>query len=412
MAPASLRRRVAGRAMGADPAFAMRSSSPSARRHPRVGQCQGFTFRLQRPRGATAMPHCSMHATSCWAWPRRAGADAGAARRLEDAPSNCNRHRPRQGQRPGRHLRCDQLGAVHRAGLQLRQRLSEPGRLQRVVVQADAPARMQPDDCSKPTPATARASLCRCRLCLHPLDQGRQQTVRYNGYPAMRISAAPRPVTAPVAAMAEMEKLAGQPPRVWLFRTDRPVARRKAGRPQSLILYSFAILAGSSAWRPFVPSWSIPLAVILGATRACWRAAGHAHARLCQRRLFPGGPDHDHRLVGKERHPDHRICERPAGTGQGLIESALGSRASAAPSHHHDLDGVRPRVAAWSSPAAPVPASQRAIGTVLGGMVTGTVLAVFVPVFFVVVRSLFKGSGATPAGDEPPPRRRSRSWKP
>jgi multidrug efflux pump len=39
-------------------------------------------------------------------------------------------------------------------------------------------------------------------------------------------------------------------------------------------------------------------------------------------------------------------------------------------------------------------ASQRAIGTgVLGGMLTGTGLAVFfVPVFFVVVRSYFKGS--------------------
>ena len=39
-------------------------------------------------------------------------------------------------------------------------------------------------------------------------------------------------------------------------------------------------------------------------------------------------------------------------------------------------------------------ASQRAIGTgVLGGVFTGTVLAVaFVPVFFVVVRSLFRGS--------------------
>jgi multidrug efflux pump len=39
-------------------------------------------------------------------------------------------------------------------------------------------------------------------------------------------------------------------------------------------------------------------------------------------------------------------------------------------------------------------ASQRAIGTgVLGGMVTGTTLAVFfVPVFFVVVRSFFKES--------------------
>ena len=39
-------------------------------------------------------------------------------------------------------------------------------------------------------------------------------------------------------------------------------------------------------------------------------------------------------------------------------------------------------------------ASQRAIGTgVIGGMITGTVLAVFfVPVFFVLVRGLFKGS--------------------
>ena len=39
-------------------------------------------------------------------------------------------------------------------------------------------------------------------------------------------------------------------------------------------------------------------------------------------------------------------------------------------------------------------ASQRAIGTgVIGGMVAGTILAVFfVPIFFVVVRSIFKGS--------------------
>ena len=52
--------------------------------------------------------------------------------------------------------------------------------------------------------------------------------------------------------------------------------------------------------------------------------------------------------------------------------------------------GVLPLVVASGAGSA----SQRAIGTgVLGGMVTGTALAVlFVPVFFVVVRSLFKGS--------------------
>jgi multidrug efflux pump len=61
-------------------------------------------------------------------------------------------------------------------------------------------------------------------------------------------------------------------------------------------------------------------------------------------------------------------------------------------------------------------ASQRAIGTgVLGGMVTGTVLAViFVPIFFVVIRSIFKGKrpvdepdsalhAQAPAAPPPPP---------
>jgi multidrug efflux pump len=47
-------------------------------------------------------------------------------------------------------------------------------------------------------------------------------------------------------------------------------------------------------------------------------------------------------------------------------------------------------------------ASQRAIGTgVLGGMVTGTTLAVFfVPVFFVVVRGFFKGSARQHEADK------------
>ena len=53
-------------------------------------------------------------------------------------------------------------------------------------------------------------------------------------------------------------------------------------------------------------------------------------------------------------------------------------------------------------------ASQRAIGTgVMGGMITATVLAIFfVPVFFVVVRRIFKGSerhGDAPARRRSPP---------
>ena len=60
--------------------------------------------------------------------------------------------------------------------------------------------------------------------------------------------------------------------------------------------------------------------------------------------------------------------------------------------------GVVPLVIASGAGSA----SQRAIGTgVLGGMVTGTALAViFVPVFFVVVRSLFKGSARQHEADK------------
>ncbi|MET1116769.1 MAG: efflux RND transporter permease subunit, partial [Comamonas sp.] len=61
--------------------------------------------------------------------------------------------------------------------------------------------------------------------------------------------------------------------------------------------------------------------------------------------------------------------------------------------------GVVPLVLASGASSA----SQRAIGTaVLGGIITGTVLAVFfVPVFFVVVRTLFKGKKHAEDTDTP-----------
>ena len=80
--------------------------------------------------------------------------------------------------------------------------------------------------------------------------------------------------------------------------------------------------------------------------------------------------------------------------GKGVIESALAAahlrfRPIVMTSLAFGL-GVLPLVLASGAGSA----SQRAIGTgVIGGMITGTILAViFVPVFFVVVRGLFKGS--------------------
>ena len=80
--------------------------------------------------------------------------------------------------------------------------------------------------------------------------------------------------------------------------------------------------------------------------------------------------------------------------GKGVIESALAAahlrfRPIVMTSLAFTL-GVLPLALASGAGSA----SQRAIGTgVIGGMLTGTALAVlFVPIFFVVVRGLFKGS--------------------
>jgi multidrug efflux pump len=67
--------------------------------------------------------------------------------------------------------------------------------------------------------------------------------------------------------------------------------------------------------------------------------------------------------------------------------------------------GVTPLAVAWGAGSA----SQNAIGTgVIGGMLTATLLAIFlVPVFYVVVRRIFKGrsqpapAAAAAGGDSP-----------
>ena len=270
------------------------------------------------------------------------------------------------------------------------------GRLQRVVVQADAPARMQPDDLlklnasntqGKPVPLSAFAST--------KWVKGAQQTVRYNGYPAMRISGSPAPGYSTGAAMAEMEKLAGQLPAGFGFEWTGQSREEKLAGSQSLILYSFAILAVFLCLAALYESWSIPLAVILvvplgvlGVLLATLMR-GYANDVYFQVGLIT--------IIGLSAKNAILIIEFAKdlqAQGKGLIESALEAahlrfRPIIMTARAFGL-GVVPLAIASGAGSA----SQRAIGTgVLGGMVTGTVLAVFfVPVFFVVVRSLFKGS--------------------
>src|SRR4030095_1899610 len=87
------------------------------------------------------------------------------------------------------------------------------GRLQRVVVQADAPARMQPEDLLKLNAASShgRPVPLSAFACARWVT-GAQQTVRYNGYPAVRISGSAAPGHRPRAAGGGLGTLSGHLP--------------------------------------------------------------------------------------------------------------------------------------------------------------------------------------------------------
>ena len=270
------------------------------------------------------------------------------------------------------------------------------GRLQRVVVQADAPARMQADDLLQINASNSRGeSVPMSAFATTRWIKGSMQTVRYNGYPAMRISGAAAPGYSTGAAMAEMEKMAGQLPQGFGYEWTGQSREEKRAGSQAIILYAFAILAVFLCLAALYESWSIPLAVImvvpLGVVGVLLATLfrGYANDVYFQVGLIT--------IIGLSAKNAILIIEFAKdlqAQGKGVIESALtAAHLRFRPILMTSLAfmlGVLPLAIATGASSA----SQRAIGTgVIGGMITGTVLAViFVPIFFVVVRGFFKGS--------------------
>ena len=112
------------------------------------------------------------------------------------------------------------------------------GRLQRVVVQADAPERMQPEDLmqlnvlnnqGKPVPMSAMATT---RWITGPI-----QTIRFNGYPTMRIAGDAAPGYSTGDAMNEMERLASQLPAGFAYEwTGQSREERLSGSTATILL--------------------------------------------------------------------------------------------------------------------------------------------------------------------------------
>ena len=145
---------------------------------------------------------------------------------------------------------------------------------------------------------------------------GSPKLERYNGVSSVEIQGQAAPGSSTGQAMAAMERLAQQlPPGVGYEWTGLSLQEVLSGS-QAPLLYAISILVVFLSLAALYESWSIPVSVILVVPLGVLGALGAAMAvRPVERRVLPGGPAHDDRPVGEERHPDRRVRAQPARRG-------------------------------------------------------------------------------------------------
>ena len=284
------------------------------------------------------------------------------------------------------------------------------GRLQRVIVQAEPKDRLQPEDIlnltvpnvrGEPVPLSAFATA--------KWVNGPTMTVRYNGYPAMKITASPAQGYSSGDAIAEMERIARQlPPGFGFEWTDATLEEIQAGS-QSYILYAFSILIIFLCLAALYESWTIPLAVMLvvplgflGVVLGVW--IRNTFAGLLG--IPPSYAADVYFQIGMVT-----VIGLSAKNAILIVEFAKDLQKQGATAYQAALTAAHLRfrpilMTSFAFILGVVPlyiatgassASQRSIGTgVFWGMLIGTILAVsFVPLFYLTIRKIFKGKEET-----------------
>ena len=270
------------------------------------------------------------------------------------------------------------------------------GFLSRITIQADAANRMSTNDVLRMTVPNNKGELVSLSsLVRAEWITGPMQVTRYNGYPAMKITGMAAPGYSSGDAMAEMEKLAGQLPQGIGFEwTGQSLDEQKAGS-SSMILYAFSILAVFLCLAALYESWSIPLSVILVVPLGVLGTLFGVWLRDMPNDIyFQVGLITVIGLSAKNAILIVEFAKDLQASGKSVVQSALmAARLRFRPilmTSFAFILGVVPLYFATGASSA----SQRAIGTgVVWGMLIGTFLSIFlVPIFFIVVRKLFKSS--------------------
>jgi len=263
------------------------------------------------------------------------------------------------------------------------------GRLQQVIVQADAPYRMQLNDVLKLYVRNEAGGMVALSELVTPhWSTGPTQMVRFNGYPSVRITGFAMPGVSTGQAMEEMERLTAQLPKGYEASWTGQSLQEKMAGAEAPMLLALSMLVVFLVLAALYESWSIPLSVMLVVPLGLIGAVAAVMLRgMPNDVFFKVGMITIIGLSAKNAILIVEFAKASREQGMGLVEAAVhAAKLRLRPILMTSLAftlGVVPLMIASGASAE----TQHAIGTgVFGGMITGTVLAVFfVPVFFILV---------------------------
>ena len=280
------------------------------------------------------------------------------------------------------------------------------GRLQRVIVQADAQSRMQPEDILALTvPNKSGVAVPLSTIATAKWENGMEQSVRFNGYPSMKLEGVAASGYSTGQAMAEVKRLVDELEGGYSLEWGGQSREEAKGSSQTYLVYGLAILAVFLVLAALYESWSIPLSVILVVPLGFLGVVLGITGRNGFLALFGVPPQYLDDIyfrvglitvIGLSAKNAILIIE----FAKDLQEQGMDAVKSALQAAHLRFRPIIMTSFAFILGVVPLffasgasSASQRAIGTsVLSGMLIGTILSVFlVPLFYVVIRKLFKG---------------------
>jgi multidrug efflux pump len=279
------------------------------------------------------------------------------------------------------------------------------GRIKKVYLQADASARMTPEDLGKwyvrnkagemvPFSAFTQAKW----------TYGSPRLERYNGQPSVELLGQAAPGLSSGEAMTAVEEIMAKlPPGIGHEWTGTSYEERRSGS-QAPALYALSLLVVFLCLAALYESWSVPFAVMLvvplGVVGALLAATGRG---LSNDIYFQVGLLAIIGLSSKNAILIVEFAKAEMDAGKDLVTATLDAvRMRLRPILMTSLAfglGVLPLALATGAGSG----SQNAIGTgVLGGTIAATALGIFfVPLFYVVIKRMFKdkpqADGASPA---------------